>query len=287
MTAIDQFYNWNTLPREVVMEGLERCAFRGDDTLCVMNWISPGLRLPVHSHPFEQLVFILEGRANFRLGARLLELGPGSMVRVPPDVPHMLDVVGSETVLNLDVFNPIREDYRHLVEYQAGAFEKKFMTQSGDVSDRSRSSNPHFSLLRLSNGYWDRLDGREATPASEIFEPEAEFRIGALRLNGSDAIEQFLVRRNTDNPDRVTRHVCTNFDATVRGDEAWVKSVVTVYAGVGKLPLASADPTTIADIEDHCVRGADGRWRYARRSMEVIFISEGAGQFLTKAPAQA
>jgi hypothetical protein len=26
--------------------------------------------------------------------------------------------VGSETVLNLDVFSPIRDDYRHLMDYQ-------------------------------------------------------------------------------------------------------------------------------------------------------------------------
>ena len=31
--------------------------------------------------------------------------------------------IGDEPVLNLDVFSPIRDDYRHLVEYQQADFE--------------------------------------------------------------------------------------------------------------------------------------------------------------------
>ena len=42
------------------------------------------------------------------------------MIRIPPDVEHWAEVIGDEPVMNLDVFNPIREDYKHLVEHQRG-----------------------------------------------------------------------------------------------------------------------------------------------------------------------
>ena len=48
-------------------------------------------------------------------------LGSG-LLRVPAGVLHYVEPVGEETALNLDVFAPIRDDYKHLVEYQAQEF---------------------------------------------------------------------------------------------------------------------------------------------------------------------
>ncbi len=116
-------YNWDDLDREVVRPGVKRAGFRGEDVLMVMNWLDPGMEVNPHSHPFEQVVFIVKGRMKFTVGDDVLEAGPGSLIRIPPDVMHCGEPIGDEQVLNLDVFNPIREDYRHLVEYQAPDFE--------------------------------------------------------------------------------------------------------------------------------------------------------------------
>jgi quercetin dioxygenase-like cupin family protein len=111
-------YNWNELPKESPRHGIERVGFRGDHAMVVMNWLHPGLTPRPHSHPFEQLALIVQGRVRFHVGDEVLECGPGSMVRVPPDVMHWAEPVGDEVCLNLDVFSPVREDYLHLVEYQ-------------------------------------------------------------------------------------------------------------------------------------------------------------------------
>lgn len=116
-------YNWDDLDREVVRRGVERAGFRGDNVLLVMNWLDPGMEVNPHSHPFEQVVFIVKGRMRFTVGDDVLECGPGSLVRIPPDVVHCGEPIGDEQVLNLDVFSPIREDYRHLVDYQSADFE--------------------------------------------------------------------------------------------------------------------------------------------------------------------
>ena len=41
---------------------------------------------------------------------------------MPRDAEHCGAPIGDEIVMNLDVFSPIREDYLHLVEYQANDF---------------------------------------------------------------------------------------------------------------------------------------------------------------------
>ncbi|MFN3937141.1 MAG: cupin domain-containing protein [Gemmobacter sp.] len=115
-------YRWTDLPRETVRPGVSRAGFRGDNALVVMNWLEPGMEVRPHSHPFEQLAFILSGRVRFTIGADVVEVGPGEMVRIPPDVVHCGEPVGDEVAVNLDVFAPVRADYRHLTAYQEADF---------------------------------------------------------------------------------------------------------------------------------------------------------------------
>ena len=119
-------HNWNDLSRERVREGVERVGFRGEDVICVMNWLEPGMEVRPHSHPFEQLVMILKGRVRFHVGDEVVDAEPGSMLRIPPDVMHYAEPLGDEVALNLDIFSPIRPDYRHLVTYQDAEFAREF-----------------------------------------------------------------------------------------------------------------------------------------------------------------
>ncbi|MEX6633777.1 cupin domain-containing protein [Hyphococcus lacteus] len=123
MTKKTPIYNWDELEREVVRKGVSRAGFRGDNVLMVMNWLEPGMETNPHSHPFEQVVYIVQGQMRFHVGEDVVEGGPGSLIRIPPNVEHYGHPIGDETVMNLDVFSPIREDYRHLVEYQEKDFE--------------------------------------------------------------------------------------------------------------------------------------------------------------------
>lgn len=113
-----KLYNWNDLAKESPRAGIERVAFRGDNAMVVLNWIRPGMEPGPHSHPFEQLVLIVQGRTRLHVGDEVLECGPGSMVRIPPDVVHYAEPVGEDVCLNLDVFAPVRRDYLYLVAYQ-------------------------------------------------------------------------------------------------------------------------------------------------------------------------
>ena len=118
MTLKNILHNWNGLDREVVRNGVERVGFAGDDVICVMNWLTPGMDINPHRHTFEQLVIIIQGYVRFHVGDDSIEAGPGSMLRIPPNTLHYAEPIGNEVAMNLDVFAPFRADYGHLVGYQ-------------------------------------------------------------------------------------------------------------------------------------------------------------------------
>ncbi len=118
-----QVFNWDDLEREHVRPGVSRAGFRGDNVLLVMNWLKPGMETRPHSHPCEQLVYVVQGTMRFHVEDEVHDVATGGLLRIPPNAIHYGEPLGDEVVLNLDVFSPIRDDYRHLVAYQAATFE--------------------------------------------------------------------------------------------------------------------------------------------------------------------
>jgi N-methylhydantoinase B len=116
----DVLYRWADLPGVELMDGkMKRAGFRGDDALLTFNWIAPGMeRLESHAHPFDQIVLTMQGRMVLEIDGETMECGPGTVVRVPAEAVHTGWPIGEETVLNIDVFAPIRQDYLFLVDYQ-------------------------------------------------------------------------------------------------------------------------------------------------------------------------
>lgn len=103
--------NWEKLEKTKVREGVLRSVVSGAKVMMVMNEIQPGTGPNPHSHSHEQMLYIIKGRAEVGVGDQKWIFGPGDVMVIPPDVPHVLKVLGDEPVLNLDVFSPIREEY--------------------------------------------------------------------------------------------------------------------------------------------------------------------------------
>jgi len=73
--------------------------------------IEPHAVVAEHSHPHEQVGMVLEGRAIFVVGGEEKTLGAGDVYRIPGGVRHK--VIGLEAPARaLDIFCPVREDYR-------------------------------------------------------------------------------------------------------------------------------------------------------------------------------
>jgi quercetin dioxygenase-like cupin family protein len=62
-----------------------------------------------HSHPHEQLVYIVRGHIHFQSGAAAFDARTGDSFVVPGGVEHQANAVEEAEVL--DIFTPVREDY--------------------------------------------------------------------------------------------------------------------------------------------------------------------------------
>lgn len=65
---------------------------------------------PPHSHPHEQISYVVSGEVIFFLDQVATRLGPGDMFTVPPDVPHSIQLLTHHVRL-VDTFHPLREDF--------------------------------------------------------------------------------------------------------------------------------------------------------------------------------
>ena len=62
-----------------------------------------------HSHPHEQMVYIVSGRLTFQHPGGVFEASTGDSFLVPGNVEHQASALEDSEVL--DVFTPYREDY--------------------------------------------------------------------------------------------------------------------------------------------------------------------------------
>jgi len=110
-------FSWEDIPDEPVRPGVRRRAFGTADVMLVLNHCEPGMTVRPHSHEFDQIAMIVAGRAIYHVGEESNDVGPGSILLIPAGVDHYIEPVGEETVENIDVFAPARDDYLHLLEW--------------------------------------------------------------------------------------------------------------------------------------------------------------------------
>ena len=67
--------------------------------------IPPG-RAPEHSHPYDEVVLVLDGDGVAHAGGSDLALAAGTSVCLPRGLPHCLENAGQRTLVVLGVFHP-------------------------------------------------------------------------------------------------------------------------------------------------------------------------------------
>ena len=63
-------------------------------------------KAPFHSHPYEELGYILQGEGVAHLGGQSVPLRPGSCFHLPPEKVHCIENVGPGPMHILGVFHP-------------------------------------------------------------------------------------------------------------------------------------------------------------------------------------
>jgi quercetin dioxygenase-like cupin family protein len=68
----------------------------GREALQVIVEIAPGKTAPLHTHPGEEIIYILEGTLEYEIGGKPpVRVKPGDVLFVPAGTPHLARNVGT------------------------------------------------------------------------------------------------------------------------------------------------------------------------------------------------
>lgn len=103
-------YNIDDIPAKEFFPGFEGKLIH-TDSMTLAYWdIAEGCDLPEHSHVHEQVVNVLEGSFELTVDGKTHVLNKGAVFPISSNAVHSGKALTFCKIL--DVFNPVREDYR-------------------------------------------------------------------------------------------------------------------------------------------------------------------------------
>ncbi|MDX2034189.1 MAG: cupin domain-containing protein [Blastocatellia bacterium] len=105
-----KLHKLHEIPEERVTDLFSRRFFTGEKITMAFLTIKKGAIVPRHQHDSEQFSYCISGALKFVIGDEEVLLGAGELVEIPSNVPH--EAVATEDFTGIDVFSPIRADWR-------------------------------------------------------------------------------------------------------------------------------------------------------------------------------
>jgi quercetin dioxygenase-like cupin family protein len=109
MPTLVGFGTFAALLEEKISEKISRRILSGEQGMIVWWSIGAGVHVEPHSHANEQIVWMLKGKMEFRLGSEQRVCGPGDVVVIPGGAEH--EGWFREDTEVIDFFAPPRDDF--------------------------------------------------------------------------------------------------------------------------------------------------------------------------------
>ena len=109
MPILVGFSRFAELPEEQIAEKISRRILSGNQGMVVWWSVGVGVHVEPHSHVNEQIVWMLKGETELRLGTEQRVCGPGDVVVIPGGTEH--EAWFREDTEVIDFFAPPREDF--------------------------------------------------------------------------------------------------------------------------------------------------------------------------------
>ncbi len=100
---------WSGVEIEALNPLLGRHFVVGQNIMLARVLLKKGCVVPEHSHPNEQLTFIVQGALKFWIDGKEIVVNAGEVLTIPPNMPHKAEAL--EDTVDFDVFNPPRADW--------------------------------------------------------------------------------------------------------------------------------------------------------------------------------
>ena len=104
-----KYIPWNSVEHEKLNDLIDREMVVGDSLMLARVFMKKGAHVPEHHHHNEQVTYILEGALKFAIDGKEIVVRAGEVLCIPSNMTH--EAWALEDTLDLDVFNPPREDW--------------------------------------------------------------------------------------------------------------------------------------------------------------------------------
>lgn len=97
-------------PVEMLPGLIRRTLAWGEKAMICEFMAEEGVVIPEHSHPHEQVGYVLSGRVEFSVGGETFVANTGDSYALPGHTPHAAHFLAPTTLI--EVFSPVREAYQ-------------------------------------------------------------------------------------------------------------------------------------------------------------------------------
>jgi quercetin dioxygenase-like cupin family protein len=106
------FHDPKTRATKELVPGIITRTFWGEKMLIGVVDLEANTEVPLHSHSYEQISFVLKGELEFTIADETTLLKAGQLAVIPGGAEHMAKT-GDQPAKVIDIFSPAREDYKY------------------------------------------------------------------------------------------------------------------------------------------------------------------------------
>jgi len=94
-------YRWDALELQKVTEMIARKVITGAEETLTQAYFKKGALVPTHSHPGEQMIYVLQGALRAVVDGAEVTLREGEVLQIPAHVPHQAEALDDTFVLEV------------------------------------------------------------------------------------------------------------------------------------------------------------------------------------------
>jgi quercetin dioxygenase-like cupin family protein len=101
MTRRIALYRWDAIELQKVTEMIARKAIPGAEQTLAQAYFKKGALIPMHAHPGEQLIYVLQGALRALVAGEEITVREGEVLQVPAQVEHQAEALDDTFVLDV------------------------------------------------------------------------------------------------------------------------------------------------------------------------------------------
>jgi len=117
---------YEDIPMTELVKGSNSHLVFGKNIMISFLTMKAGSVFELHSHPEEQIMFVVEGYCDEIIKDKIYRVKEGDVIYLPSNIPHGAFIRDVDCKA-IDVFSPIREDYLDKLRDQHPEFTPPFM----------------------------------------------------------------------------------------------------------------------------------------------------------------